>query len=127
MRIEISDTSSNLGVVYAEISIQEFMRALTGSIERECMYMCYTNNKDKWGKILETKKETMPMPEDTTNKDKVLELVVKDYRKKYGHGNKWRIHHSGIGAKQSGDKWIYTVGRYIEDNSTIILKESEGN
>lgn len=127
MCLDITDRISGLSVSHVEVNLQEFMRALTGSCSRDCQFSCYTQHHEGWGKKVETEREYFILPKGISSEKVIRNLVVKDYRAKYGYDSEWKLHHSGIGCKQDGERWYYTIARYIEDDNTIVLKESEGN
>ena len=129
MCIQLTDQSSGLEVANIEMDVREFMRALTGSIVRDCRYECYSHNCNKWGKKPEFKEERMPKPsrEVLNDEDSVFRAIIADYRQKYGYDSEWKIHASGINVMQkSNSDWVYTLVRYVDNDNSITLKESEG-
>lgn len=117
--LQIADRNSSKPVIEAEISLENFMRALTNLSSVEMQYRVRQEFADLWGKKIEAKDILLPMRFDTFNKEEISKEVVryfKSLQNKGVYGEEWQIKSDGTNRQQNvANCWKITICRYTEE------------
>ena len=117
--LQISDKNSSKPVIEAEISLENFMRALTNLSSVETKYKVRQEFAELWGKTVEVKDILIPMDftQISVKQDEIkkeVERYFKSMQNKGVYGEEWMIKSDGTSRQQNvTGKWKITICRYI--------------
>ena len=117
--LQISDKNSSKPVIEAEISLENFMRALTNLSSVETKYKVRQEFAELWGKTVEVKDILIPMDftQISVKQDEIkkeVERYFKSMQNKGVYGKEWAIKSDGTSRQQNiTGKWKITICRYI--------------
>lgn len=120
--LQISDKNSSKPVIEAEISLENFMRALTNLSSVEMEYKVRQEFAELWGKTVEVKDILLPMDftEISTKLDEIkkeVERYFKSMQNKGVYGKEWTIKSDGTSRQQNvAGMWKVTICRYTGEN-----------
>lgn len=110
--LRVRDTNSTIPILEIEVSLEEFMRALTGLASVPCKgYLTSTDLLKYVGYARVVADEYMDKF-NVLNAEEARSLIAKDFIEKY-KGTDWKILDDGLSLKQEGDKYRYKVFRYV--------------
>lgn len=120
--LQISDKNSSKPVIEAEISLENFMRALTNLSSVEMEYKVRQEFAELWGKTVEVKDILIPFDftQISTKQDEIkkeVERYFKSMQNKGVYGKEWIIKSDGTSRQQNvAGMWKVTICRYIGEN-----------
>lgn len=117
--LQIADMNSSKPVIEAQISLENFMRALTNLSSIEMKYKVRQEFADLWGKKIEAKDILLPMSFNTFNKDEISREVTRYFtslQNKGVYGEEWQIKSDGTNRQQNvANCWKITICRYVDE------------
>ena len=117
--LQISDKNSSKPVIEAEISLENFMRALTNLSSVETKYKVRQEFAELWGKTVEVKDILIPMDftQISVKQDEIkkeVERYFKSMQNKGVYGEEWMIKSDGTSRQQNvTGKWKIKICMYI--------------